>query len=36
MKICIPTIENGGLDDFVSEHFGGASLDVTITFDSSH
>jgi predicted Fe-Mo cluster-binding NifX family protein len=24
MKLCIPTLGNGGLDDFVSEHFGRA------------
>jgi predicted Fe-Mo cluster-binding NifX family protein len=24
MKLCIPTLGNGGLDDVVSEHFGRA------------
>ncbi|MFZ2070254.1 MAG: NifB/NifX family molybdenum-iron cluster-binding protein [Halobacteriota archaeon] len=24
MRICIPTLGNGGLDDLVSEHFGRA------------
>ena len=24
MKLCVPTLGNGGLDDFVSEHFGRA------------
>ncbi len=28
MKLCIPTLGNGGLDDVVSEHFGRAPTQV--------
>jgi len=35
MKLCIPTLGNGGLDDFVSEHFGRAPTFTVVDMESN-
>ena len=34
MKICIPTVGNGGLDDIVGEHFGRVSTYTLVNLDT--
>ena len=34
MKICVPTMDNGGYDDLVCEHFGRAPTFTVIDLDS--
>lgn len=35
MKICVPTMEKGGMDDLVSDHFGRAPTFTVIDLDTN-
>ncbi len=35
MKLCIPTMDKGGLDDLVSDHFGRAPTFTVVDLDSN-
>ena len=35
MKVCIPTTENGGIDDFVGQHFGRVQTYTIVDLDTN-
>ena len=35
MKVCIPTTENGGIDDFVGQHFGRVQTYTVVDLDAN-